>query len=84
MYDPNGKYGLYDTADHCWIGNDTGPLRYNDRDFADLARNIVTEQMNWSWARVRVRPYDGSGTQHKDTLATDRTVGEALRRLEGE
>jgi hypothetical protein len=41
----NGKYGVFDTKDKCWLGNDEGPWRYDDEMLARAAATIVNERM---------------------------------------
>ncbi|GAG27147.1 unnamed protein product, partial [marine sediment metagenome] len=31
------KYGLYDKAGNCWIGNKLGPLTYENKALAQMA-----------------------------------------------
>lgn len=80
---PNGKFGLYDTQDHCWIGNDEGPLRYDDFQVARLAAEASAAMLGWRIVRVRAVEYVKKGQPRlKDELPTVRSAEDALKALE--
>ena len=77
------KYGIFDTQDHCWIGNDKGPKLFDEELLAQVAAQMTCAQLDWPLTRLRAKPYDGSGIQLKDEIKTKRTAVRALRLVEG-
>jgi hypothetical protein len=75
-------YGLYDTNDHCWMGNDEGPLLYEDEMLAKVAARMVDVQLKQAPGRTRAVPYNEESVVHKDEKETAMGPEEALRRLE--
>lgn len=86
-------YGLYDTVDHCWLGDDKGPKVFNggdkigdhiltDDEAAQLARvaaELADISMGWLPHRTKAMPYAGDANVLKDELPLKRTTAEALR-----
>lgn len=82
-------YGIYDTQDDCWLGENetgTGPKTFDDPKVARLAAEIAAIQLGLprgeKAGRIVVRPYDGSGTVLKDEVPTKDTPLNVLRKLE--
>jgi hypothetical protein len=84
-------WGLYDTRDHCWIGDDAGPFQYEDsvENGLDMSGELkakcasaVLDARMGTLGRYRAREYDGSGTKLKDAFTPPRTATDALERLE--
>lgn len=75
------EYGLYDTIDHCWMGNHEGPLVYDSPTLAQVSATILNERFGYV-SRIQSRPYDGSGTQFKDEQTPKRSFEQAMLRLE--
>jgi len=47
------QYGLYDTQDNCWIGNDDGPLSYTDQKLAQISAQVCGVQLQFEPGRIR-------------------------------
>jgi hypothetical protein len=41
-------WGLFDTVEECWIGNQEGPVLYEGEDFSKLFARIVESRMRWA------------------------------------
>jgi hypothetical protein len=88
-----GIYGIYDTQDDCWLGDDNGPRLY-DRVISEklngmpqqlaarIAAQMTAVQLGYPQTRLIARVYDGSGTKLRDSVDTKMTAVEALRKLE--
>jgi hypothetical protein len=48
------KFGLYDTKDACWLGDDKGPLVYEDDLLAMCAARILDARFNNPAGRIKV------------------------------
>lgn len=80
------KYGIYDTIDCCWLGNDTGPalFRADDLDLAEIARSVCVVRLGiHAPGRLVVRVYDEPEVQLRDSIPTTITNTEALDYLQG-
>jgi len=82
------KWGIYDTKDHCWLGDERGPKLFDDDDpmhkgnafpIARAAAELADIQMGWPPKRSVARRYDLTSVQKKDELPIKRTATEALR-----
>lgn len=84
------KYGILDTTDGSWVGNDKGPLVYEGeikgvsaQTRAKLAAQILNEQFK-TWWRFRMNPWLPEGPfKLKDTIEAKLSFAEALAKLEG-
>lgn len=76
------KWGLADIEDGLWIGNDDGPLTYDDELLARAAATIVTVQMGWRFGRVQATEFKSAGPK-RDELPTKMGVLDAIRLAEG-
>jgi hypothetical protein len=71
-------FGLWDGRDQCWLGNESGPLVYEEKLMAQLAATISTERLGrWVLPRVLV----GYGKK-KDDITPRISAEEAIRRIE--
>lgn len=81
----NAPWGLYDTKDRCWLGNDAGPVVYDGvavpLDMARCSEIITNERFGYT-TRIRLCAYDGSANRKRDDVTPRRTFAEALQRLE--
>lgn len=85
------KWGLYDTVDLCWLGDEHGPKLFDEGDplykgerdschlVARLAAEMADIQMGHRPHHTIARPYDGTGTKFKDEIPLKRTMEEAMR-----
>lgn len=76
------KLGLWDSQDNCWLGNEDGPLAYEDLELARLSQEVVRVRLRWAMGRIKVQPLDPMATKRKDELEYKLSTEEALRRLE--
>ncbi len=80
-------YGIYDTKDNCWLGDDTGPKTFEDYTLARIAAQMAEDQVfsnRGMGLRFQAKEYKVKNLRYKDSLDTKRTALEALNRLEGD
>jgi hypothetical protein len=75
-------WGLLDTVDGVWMGNDDGPLVYEVEDIARVAAEMCDAMCGWPIGRARARPYEPSHKRLRDEQKAHMSPVEALRRLE--
>jgi hypothetical protein len=86
-------YGMYDTQDNCWLGDETGPRVFTIEDsakangmphrlMAQIAAQMVEVQLGYTPGRVQVREYDVKNLRLRDQVETQCTPLEALIKLE--
>lgn len=90
------RYGIYDTLDHCWLGDTKGPSLLTEGDdvlghpmgadqvlmIARIRAQMTNVQMGYPSTRLIAKLYDESGTKLKDEITTKMTAEEALRAIE--
>ena len=78
-------WGIYDTQDKLWIGNDTGPLIYGDHMMARASAQITEEAMLGSdlAGRFQAREIPESVWRLRDTVDLKHSPLEAIQRIEG-
>lgn len=87
------SYGMYDTQDDCWLGDDAGPKVFTIEDsaranglphrvMAQIAAQMVEVQLGYTPGRVQVREFDVENLRLKDQVQTNMTPLEALIKLE--
>jgi hypothetical protein len=82
-------WGVYDTKDDCWIGNDRGPLLYTGTEeppvsgqlMAMAAATIANDRMMFS-CRFRARLFTGGPMRQRDEIEFRRSAEESVRRIE--
>ncbi len=79
---PDGKRGLYDGEDKCWIGTTEAPLRYNDEELAQIAARMYDVQVGNYSGRTRATEFDPGVNKKKDEVKPKMSAEEALRRIE--
>jgi hypothetical protein len=77
------KYGLVDTKDGLWMGDDNGPAVFDTEVLAKIAAQLLDEQLGQALGRTRAKPYDDTKKRKVDEVASKMTPLEALRRIEG-
>ncbi len=81
---PNSSgWGMYDTKENNWIGNNFGPLVYGPRVVADMAAQIADVQLKQPLGRTRSKWYEADRTikkVHEQRVAF--SPEEAIRRVE--
>lgn len=76
------EYGLFDTVDQCWLGDDKGPKTFTDKKLAQVSAQMTCVQLGWRQDRVKPMPYDGGADKLKDELGLKLTPAEALKAIE--
>ena len=72
------KYGLWDVEGNAWIGDDRGPIAYDDRGIGITAAIIATEMFE---QKIECRPLTGAPWEDKGEVEAKYTGGEALERI---
>lgn len=78
-------YGIYDTQDNCWLGDEFGPKRFDDFMVARIAAQVYEDQTLGTdlGGRYKAKPIPTEEFQKKDEIATKRTTLKSLQRIEG-
>lgn len=90
------KYGLYDTKDHLWIGDNIGPKTFDSESLVDgeplgelkakvlarVAAEIADIRLGWRRGRIQVRELDCPSPKEHDELPLSDTTLNVLRKLE--
>ncbi len=75
-------WGIYDTQDDSWLGDEQGPKLFEDEVLAKVSAQVTSAQLGGNPTRCRAREYDGSGTRYKGEHKTLRSAHEALKGIE--
>jgi hypothetical protein len=75
-------WGLYDTLDHCWLGDANGPKTFEEYDWARLAAQMADVQLGQAPGRTKAMKYDGGLKHLKDEVEVKMTALEALDKME--
>jgi len=87
------SYGIYDTQDNCWIGDETGPRLFTREDSAklkgmpqQLAAKIAAQiwgiQLDYASGRLQAVRFNETDLRMKDEVSTKMSGLEALKKLE--
>ena len=87
------KYGIYDTQDNCWLGDENGPRLYTLEDSkklkgmpqqlaARIAAQMTAVQLGYPQTRLVAREFKQEELVLRDSVDTKMTAVEALRKLE--
>lgn len=86
------RFGIYDTKDNCWIGDDKGPKLFDPADFdgdeakakilARVAAQVIDVRLKQAPGRLQAREYDEKPKVFKDEIATHMTSLDALKKIE--
>lgn len=76
----DGPWGVYDTKDRCWMGNNTGPVVYDDLDTAKLSATILNERFGYA-ARLMPKVYAENAKVKRDEQTPMLSFEEAFSRL---
>jgi hypothetical protein len=79
LHGDEGKWGIRDSCDFTWYGDDEGPVTYNDQRLAFLAAAIITKATG---RKTQAIEYDGGPKHLKDHIDMNMTPLEALKALE--
>ncbi len=77
-------YGVYDTQDRVWMGNEKSIALFRDKKIAEVSAALTNVQLGWDPGRCRARAYiaDPKGMVIKDEVLARMTPEEALKALE--
>ena len=78
-------WGIYDTQDSMWIGDEAGPRAFEDHTLAQCAAQITEEALLGTdlACRFQAREIPESAWRLRDELALKHSPLEAIRRIEG-
>ncbi len=83
-------YGIYDTQDDSWLGDDKGPKLFTEAEhgadahlLARAAAQVAETQLTGSdlGGRIVAKEYDRQATLLKDSVGTRMSAAEALLRM---
>lgn len=79
------SWGIYDTRDNCWIGDDAGLKVFDDHMLARIAAQVIKTQMLGIdlACRLIAKEIDSNNLRLKDEIKLKLTGEQALRRIEG-
>ena len=78
------KYALYDNDTNSWLGNVSGPLKYERLILAKAAATILTERLQWKAGRLTVKVFPKVGALvYKDEITPPLSAEEAMKNIEG-
>jgi len=87
---PKPPFGLWDSTDKCWLGDDKGPTQFTDWDQCRLAAAVASEQLEGPILqdrRIRARVWPASLPKHKfrykDEIKTRMSPLQAIQNIEG-
>lgn len=76
------KFGLLDTHDNVWMGDNKGPKLFDDEELAQVAARIVDVQLRQIAGRTKAMPYIEEANIKRDKVPVLLSPEEALKRLE--
>jgi hypothetical protein len=76
------EWGLYDTKDGVWMGNDKGPKTFDDYMLARIAAEMVDVQLGQKTGRTKAKEYFGGANRLRDEKPTRMGSERALKLLE--
>lgn len=76
------KFGIYDTADGTWLGDDSGPRLFDDEALAKIAARVLDVQMNQMPGTCVAREYDPAPKRLRESVDTKMSTLDALKALE--
>lgn len=75
-------YGLHDTKDNCWMGDNRGPFLYKKEELAQIAARIVDVQLKQVAGRTKSTLYTEDVLVKKDDKEVLIGAEEAIEKLE--
>jgi hypothetical protein len=76
------KFGILDTVDDLWMGDDNGPKLFDEEDLAKIAARIVDVRMGHPPGRYRALEFTQTEVRRRDAVDTKMDTLEALTLLE--
>jgi hypothetical protein len=79
------SYGIYDTRDDCWLGDDVGPKRFEDFALAKMAAQVWEGQIESDslGGRFEARELPEQQWGLRDEIEVRRSALDSIRRIEG-
>lgn len=75
-------WGLLDTVDRVWMGNDAGPLTYEEEWLARTAAQVVDVRCGYPPGRTRAVEYIEGPKRLRDSVDTKMTTLDAIKGIE--
>ena len=76
------NWGIFDTEDEVWIGDERGPRLFTEEDIARVAAQMTDVMLGQKPGRCRAREFGGQPVRLRDEKKTRMGPGEALDGLE--
>lgn len=77
------KYGIYDTVDHCWIGDNDGPNLCENYTLQRLAAEVTEHQLYGTRVgRLKATPFGDHPLKFKDSVNTKMSGEQAIKEIE--
>lgn len=86
-------YGLYDTEDNVWLGDEKGPYLFDTKNdpaapmgiavpFKKVRAHMADAQLGWPVGRTEAREWLPREVRHRDSVDVKRDALEAVEMLE--
>lgn len=86
-------YGIYDTQDNCWLGDESGPRLFTRAStewakgmpvnlIAKISAQVTGVQMGYAPGRLQAREFNDQNLVLRDKVDTKMTALEALKKIE--
>jgi len=75
-------FGIYDTVDNCWLGDDNGPVLYGDLVIARISAQVQGVRLGYEPTRLQHRVYDYKPVRLRDTVNAKMDNVTALKLIE--
>lgn len=76
------KWGVLDTKDNLWIGDEKGPDLFSTEVLAKISAQVMGVMAGYEPGRLRERAYPEGPVRLKDSVDTKMDARTALRRIE--
>lgn len=76
------EWGLWDTEDSVWMGNDDGPVVFADYGIARIAAQVIDVQLGQVLARTQAKEYQHGPKRLRDTVDAKMSPLQALNAIE--
>jgi hypothetical protein len=79
------KYGVFDTKEEGWLGDEKGPRTFDDFTLARVAAQIAEVQLTGDYlgCRIKAKEFPDGEWKLRDTSELKYTSLEALQKIEG-
>ena len=77
------KWGIYDTQDNCWMGDDAGPTSLESKDLAQAAAQILEARITGTdlGGRLKAMPLPAGINQKRDEITPRYQLDATLKRM---